>query len=369
LNAPGELIELAGDIAQIMERAHAFDAELEALRAAAESVGKAWSGSNLGHHSRVYYRDYVAPPPYAAFNSQWGLENAWPEYEPDGGWEEIDFDAVVAEVVHRAGSNEPRKIESSLAPFRRAFSESRDRLLSILSVYLKTTKDDFLSKRVSDIESLEAPDPHVTGLRLLPRGAVITSDTRALSAGRIVAPHQSMLALVYSADITLASLSELERIARLVASHIQRLAGKSVGIQTGGMITFIGHGRSPIWRELKDFLKDELGLNVSEFNSVSAAGVTTMERLHEMLNSAQFAFLVMTGEDEAEGEVRARQNVVHEVGLFQGRLGFGKAIVLLEEGCSDFSNIRGLGVIPFPKGKIRAGFEDVRSVLRREKVI
>jgi predicted nucleotide-binding protein len=56
-----------------------------------------------------------------------------------------------------------------------------------------------------------------------------------------------------------------------------------------------------------------------------------------MLDDAVFAFLVMTAEDErAYGTRRARANVIHEVGLFQGRLGFEKAIILLEEGCSEF---------------------------------
>jgi len=59
-------------------------------------------------------------------------------------------------------------------------------------------------------------------------------------------------------------------------------------------------------------------------------------------------------------------NVVHEAGLFQGRLGFQKAIILLEEGCEDFSNIDGLGRIGFPKGTISAKFEEIRAVLRRE---
>jgi predicted nucleotide-binding protein len=66
----------------------------------------------------------------------------------------------------------------------------------------------------------------------------------------------------------------------------------------------------------------------------------------------------MTAEDEqADGTVHARQNVVHEAGLFQGRLGFKKAIILLEGGCEEFSNIEGLGQIRFPKGKIDAAFE------------
>ena len=89
-----------------------------------------------------------------------------------------------------------------------------------------------------------------------------------------------------------------------------------------------------------------------------------------MMDTAEIAFLVMTGEDEqADGSIRARENVVHEAGLFQGRLGFGKAIVLLEEGCKEFSNITGLGHIPFPNNNIAAAFEEVRKVLEREGLI
>jgi predicted nucleotide-binding protein len=133
---------------------------------------------------------------------------------------------------------------------------------------------------------------------------------------------------------------------------------------------FVGHGHSLLWRELKDFLKDDLRLPVEEFNSVPTAGVTTVGRLEELLGRCNFAFLVMTGEDEqADGKMRARENVVHEIGLFQGRLGFGRAIVLLEEGCVEFSNVHGLGHIPFSRGKISTCFEEIRRVLRREKVI
>jgi predicted nucleotide-binding protein len=83
-----------------------------------------------------------------------------------------------------------------------------------------------------------------------------------------------------------------------------------------------------------------------------------------MLDAAAIAFLVMTAEDEmADGAAQARMNVVHEAGLFQGRLGFTKAILMLEEGCQEFSNVSGLGQIRFPRGNITAVFEEVRRVL------
>jgi predicted nucleotide-binding protein len=89
-----------------------------------------------------------------------------------------------------------------------------------------------------------------------------------------------------------------------------------------------------------------------------------------MMDEAAIAFLIMTAEDEqADGKIHARMNVIHEVGLFQGRLGFEKAIVLLEEGCEEFSNISGLGQLRFPKDNISAIFEDIRRVLEREGLI
>jgi predicted nucleotide-binding protein len=100
------------------------------------------------------------------------------------------------------------------------------------------------------------------------------------------------------------------------------------------------------------------------------AGVANIARISEMLDAAAIALLVMTGEDEqADGALQARMNVIHEAGLFQGRLGFTKAIVLLEDGCEEFGNIQGLGQIRFPTGNISAAFEDVRLVLEREGLL
>ena len=133
---------------------------------------------------------------------------------------------------------------------------------------------------------------------------------------------------------------------------------------------FIGHGHSLVWLLLKDFIKDDLKLPYEEFDRISPAGKTIKERLEEMLEGSGMAFLIMTGEDkQANGTLRARDNVIHEIGLFQGKLGFERTIILLEDGCERFSNIHGITYIPFPKGNIRAAFEDIRDVLIRESII
>ena len=85
---------------------------------------------------------------------------------------------------------------------------------------------------------------------------------------------------------------------------------------------FIGHGGSPVWLELKDFLENTLKLPYEEFNRIPQAGKISSDRLKEMLESCCMAFLIMTGEDEhTDGTLHARSNVIHEIGLFQARLG------------------------------------------------
>ena len=173
------------------------------------------------------------------------------------------------------------------------------------------------------------------------------------------------------------SKEEAENALKTIARSVNRDSLVDLSLNTDqGIIpnnqtrVFIGHGHSHVWRELKDFIEDTLKLPTEEFNRISSAGYSTKERLKEMLEVSCMAFLIMTGEDEqADGSFSARDNVIHEEGLFQGKIGFERAIILLEKGCQEFSNIEGLGQIRFPKGNIRAAFEDIREVLIRESII
>lgn len=164
-------------------------------------------------------------------------------------------------------------------------------------------------------------------------------------------------------------LSKRVAAVRRIVSALEAAPGASKSMLLGKKI-FIGHGRSHVWYQLKDFINTRLGLPCDEFNIEPAAGISTTARLDAMLQDAGFAFVVMTAEEaHADGKTYARPNVIHESGLFQGRLGTRRAIVLLENGCSDFSNIAGLTQIRFPKDDMRPALEDVRRVLEREKLI
>ena len=159
-------------------------------------------------------------------------------------------------------------------------------------------------------------------------------------------------------------------LAKVEFEIINEVSSNQLSVADGGGKVFIGHGKSQLWRDLKDFLQDRLHLKWDEFDRTPAAGLAVKERLQHMLADAKFAFLIMTAEDLHEDtKLHARENVIHEIGLFQGKLGFSKAIILLEDGCKEFSNILGTIQIRFPVGNIEAKFEEIRKVLEREGVL
>lgn len=133
---------------------------------------------------------------------------------------------------------------------------------------------------------------------------------------------------------------------------------------------FIGHGRNKLWVRLKMYLEDELSLATIAYESESRVGESIIPILEKMLEQATFAVLVLTAEDNTvEGFRRARQNVIHEAGLFQGRLGFKRAVILRQEGLEDFTNVEGLQYIGFSEDQIEQTFYELQRVLKREGML
>lgn len=366
----GELLAIADKLDTLATRFadEGIAGPLRKLGEAAEEVGKAASGSWIGYHANVYYSGLKPPPPGAHFSAEWGLHDTYSQGST-GEWAEFSLEVVQKEIRKRAG-NPPLSAADSLASeANRVFDRERAEALSVLSSVLAERNDTFLTAIKEEIEKLRV-FTRAQAIEALRPSSIYTRDSTAASQGIWTPPHVLMQAQVFSMRQPLQVCGELAQACRKAGSHLARVERKHTRSREVGTNVFIGHGASGAWRDLKDFIQDRLKLPYDEFNRVPVAGVTNVERLKEMLDSAAIAFLVMTAEDErSDGKRQARMNVVHEAGLFQGRLGFNKAIVLLEEGCEEFSNIEGLGQIRFPKGNISAKFEDIRRVLEREGLL
>lgn len=363
-----ELTQIVDTLEGLVERSRKEEIQrpLDRTKQAAEQVAKAWSDSWIGYHANVYYRHFQPPPPGAHFSKAWGLKNPSFDTGSTGDWVQYDPEDVKAAIYRYAGDASLESARTFAAEANTEFLKQQRTLLSIFEAAIGDSLSPFLTKLKEEAEKLKVLNGNHFLQSLKPGYHLQMYDEIAATQGTKIPPHLQVLSEVYAIQNTIKNAAGLSEITRQLESHISR-RHRHQRTSSANTRVFIGHGHSTIWRELKDFLQDRLGLLVDEYNRVPTAGITTANRLSAMMDSAGIAFLVMTGEDEqSDGQLRSRENVVHEAGLFQGRLGFERAIILLEESCEEFSNIAGLGQIRFPRGNISAKFEEIRMVLERE---
>ena len=361
------IAEAAGDLA--VRESELDTGALDALEDAAEQVGKSWSKSNLGYQANVYYDGFTNPPPGAVFSREWGFEGS--TLGSRGDWRPYEAADVVRYIENLAGDPDLTPVSEVADEIRAQVTDLLERARSLAARTSLT--DDYLKENIEALGHLSLPDRgqlaqaqmHTT------KGQFVIRDMQAAEGGWQAAGHQIALARVFYVKSPYHVARELNGTCRRLAMHLEGADSDSpVAVVQLGRTVFIGHGgASNEYLKLGVWLTD-LGLEWEVFDRKPTAGVSTKERLLEMLDNAQIAFLLMTPEDEdAAGKLNARANVIHEVGLFQGRLGWMKAIMLLEDGCEEFSNIDGVGQIRYPKGNISAKFDEIRQVLQREGVL
>jgi len=160
-------------------------------------------------------------------------------------------------------------------------------------------------------------------------------------------------------------IKEIKTSESLVTGEAARVP---LGETTRGV--FVGHGRNPLWLAVRSFLEHDCGLAVVCFESKPRTSESIVSIVEGMLEQVNFAVIVMTAEDAtADGQMRARENVVHEAGLSQGKLGFKKVVIVKQEGLEVPSNLAGLQCISFTDNKVSQAFYDLRLSLKNAGLI
>ncbi|MBW7908588.1 MAG: nucleotide-binding protein [Kiritimatiellae bacterium] len=332
---------------------------------------RAFSGSWIGYHAYVYYRDLNDPEPGDHFSSEWGLMNGFMSIPMSGNWHEYPPDAIRDVIFEGVDTNYETRMADASDKAKAALEENYETVRTILDALNAKPKAPALDRIGEEIGKIVVRMNASNVIEVMrPRGQFMSRDSLAMSQGFRTPPHIMVNAEEIARLHPFSALESLVGCAKKILKYMEINDLIERKTMPSGQKVFIGHGRSLVWRELKDFISDRLHLDWEEFNREPTAGISTTERLQTMLDSACVAFIIMTAEDQhADKSLHARENVIHEVGLFQGRLGFRRSLVLLEQGCTEFSNISGLSQIRFPAENISACFEEVRRVLEREGIV
>ena len=124
-----------------------------------------------------------------------------------------------------------------------------------------------------------------------------------------------------------------------------------------GATIFLVHGRDPGAREeVRRYLERVTQLPVVILADQASRGQTIIEKLEAHVPDSAYVVVLMTADDEGRlrGEdslnLRARQNVVFELGMAVGRLGRRNVVVLYEDGVELPSDYYGVGYVAFDAG-------------------
>jgi sugar/nucleoside kinase (ribokinase family) len=273
------------------------------------------------------------------------------EFQALGGLGEFATDDAIAEaVLDRCGTN------CSALVLKRY-----DRILMYRRVGGALEIEEFRQQPLG-VEQIEdatgAGDVFAAGLL-----AAMTSDRMQLELGALLGMKMARHKLLHVGDRGYTSFAGGARrfLREWDTDREEQLRPRGV---------FIAHGASPLWRSVRDYLRDDLGLDVHYFERTPQDSNEVTAALGEYLDKCGFAVCVLANEDmTSDGSSRARQNIVHEAGLFQGRYGFKRVALLVEEGCELPSNLGGLVRHDFAHLHIDHTFTSLSRHLRRENLL
>ena len=133
------------------------------------------------------------------------------------------------------------------------------------------------------------------------------------------------------------SRGQLERLVRDIEQIFEIRANSELAQPKPEALqrVFVSHGHSSDWQTVQAFVEKDVELPTIELQQQPSEGRTVMEKLFDYATRCDSAVIVMTGDDLSnENEVRIRENVMHELGFFQGLLWARSGRPATRGGCS-----------------------------------
>ncbi len=126
--------------------------------------------------------------------------------------------------------------------------------------------------------------------------------------------------------------------------------------QTGGNKVFVVHGHDEPAREVVARYLEKLGLDPVVLRELPNGGRTIIEKF-EAYSDVSYAVVILTPDDlgstvsaPGQARLRARQNVVFELGFFVGRLGRSRVCALHKGDVEMLSDYQGVLYVPLDSG-------------------
>ena len=127
---------------------------------------------------------------------------------------------------------------------------------------------------------------------------------------------------------------------------------------------FIAHGHSQDWRIIERLINKDLDFATVVIQEDYRPGDSISKKVEKGIRRCEAFVAIMSADDQmAEGNYRARQNVIYELGYARGVLKKKQIILLVEKSVEVQSDISGLIYIPYKKDSVETVYRQLKDGL------
>lgn len=185
-----------------------------AVNRATQRVAPSWSGSWMGYHSELYYRDFAPPPLENCFSPEWGGLNGIPP-----GWQKRTADEVKERIEKLSGESISALEKSTDSLLQQAKALQSEIVTEISGLHLQSGLEQE-KKLLDDLEKFEWGHNIREIIHANTPSQVISRDSEAVYQGIKVPAHQYYSALAAQkkseCDAVTAFLKTASRLLRQV---------------------------------------------------------------------------------------------------------------------------------------------------------
>ena len=203
-----------------------------AVNSATQRLAPSWSGSWMGYHSQLYYRDFTPPPLENSFSPEWGGLNGIPP-----GWQKRSADEVKERIEKLSGESITAFEKSTDSLLQQAKALQSEIVTEISGLHLQPGVEQE-KKLLNDIEKFEWGHSIGEIIHANTPSQVISRDSEAVYQGIKVPAHQ------YYSALAAQKKSECDAVTAFLKAASRLL--RQVELNTGPMGLSEGAEQQPV---------------------------------------------------------------------------------------------------------------------------
>lgn len=196
-----------------------YKKELDKAFHSVDGVIDSWSGSWIGFHSSLYYRDYVKPDWKNQFDSEWGSINGIPD-----DWIERSYEEILDYANSHYHGTPIETIEEYVDSLMDAVKDVRDKVTNDLINSLERKIIKNFEPKLKEINDIKWGSSTTEFIRAVTPTQVVSRDSFALHQGLIPPPHISFQSSILA---TKSKIEDIEKFIKLTNNLIRGIIIKT----------------------------------------------------------------------------------------------------------------------------------------------